>query len=113
MSELPDGINPSQRPDTPTETQVQLYRSLAAATLALIGLGTVVFHWLEGWGWIDSFYFSVVAVTTVGFGDFAPQTDAGKLFTVLYIVVGISLIATFLDARFKKAASRIAARDDR
>jgi hypothetical protein len=37
----------------------------------------------------------------------------GKLFTVLYIVVGISLIATFLDARFKKAASRIAARDDR
>jgi hypothetical protein len=52
---MADGINRSPRPDTPTDTQVQLYRSLAAATLALIGLGTVVFRWLEGWGWIDSF----------------------------------------------------------
>ena len=62
-----------------------------------------MFRWLEDdWSWVDSFYFSVVAVTTVGFGDFAPTTDASKLFAVFYILVGISIIATFLDARLKR-----------
>ena len=94
-------------------TEARLYQALGAGAAALIGVGTVVFHWLEDWGWIDSFYFSVVAATTVGFGDFAPETDAGKLVAVGYIVVGISLIATYLDARFKRAAARRAERRDR
>ncbi len=50
---------------------------------------------------MDSFYFSVVAVTTVGFGDLSCTTDAAKLFTVVFIVVGISIFGTLLDARLK------------
>ena len=38
---------------------------------------------------LDSFYFSVVTLATVGYGDFTPQTDAGKLFTAVYVLVGI------------------------
>lgn len=40
----------------------------------------------------DAFYFTVVALTTVGFGDITPRSDAGKWVTVLMILSGITLI---------------------
>ena len=40
----------------------------------------------------DAFYFTVVALTTVGFGDITPRSDAGKWVTVMMILSGIVLI---------------------
>jgi hypothetical protein len=82
--------------------QRHTYSLLAAGAVLLIAIGTVVFSLLEDWSIVDSFYFSVVTATTVGFGDITPDTDEAKLFTVVYIIFGISIIGTFLDARFKK-----------
>ncbi len=79
-------------------------------SLVTLGVGTVVYHLLEDWGWVDSFYFSAVALTTVGFGDLSPSTDASKLFTVFYIFSGISLIGALLNELSKRHAKRIAAR---
>ncbi len=47
--------------------------------------------------WLDSLYFSTITLTTIGFGDFAPQTDAGKIFTIIYIGVGIGMILAFIN----------------
>ena len=66
-------------------------------TILIIFSGTFVYHYLEGWSYIDSFYFSVVTLTTIGYGDFSPQTDEGKLFTVLYIIIGIGMILSFIN----------------
>ena len=74
------------------ERDRRIYEWLAGGALALVGLGTVVYRLLEDWSWVDAFYFSVVAVTTVGFGDLTPTRDASKLFSVVYIVVGVSLV---------------------
>jgi len=74
------------------------YRQLLYTTLAILGLGTVVYRYLEGWTWIDSLYFSVITLTTVGYGDFSPVTDAGKLFTIFYILVGIGILLSFIEA---------------
>jgi voltage-gated potassium channel len=41
---------------------------------------------------LDAFYFSVVTMTTVGFGDLTPISELGRLLTVLMILTGISLI---------------------
>ncbi len=57
----------------------------------LIALSTVFVHAVEGWSWLDSLYFSIVSVTTVGYGDLAPREDATKLFLVLYLPVGIGV----------------------
>jgi voltage-gated potassium channel Kch len=45
---------------------------------------------------VDALYFSVATLTTVGYGDFSPQTAAGKLFTVVYVLVGVGLLLAFL-----------------
>ena len=58
---------------------------------ALILLGTVVYHYLENWTWISCFYFSVTTLTTVGYGDLVPTTDASRLFTAFYVLAGVSL----------------------
>ena len=81
-----------------------LYKMLAGAAFLLLALGTVVYHYLEDWSWVDSLYFSVVAVTTVGFGALSPTTDGSKLFTVVYILLGITIITTYLNNRFKYKA---------
>ncbi|CAN5863566.1 hypothetical protein BH23ACT4_BH23ACT4_07370 [soil metagenome] len=52
---------------------------------------------LEGWSWVDSFYFTVVTLTTVGYGDLAPSGDISKLFTVFLIVAGVGFILAFLN----------------
>ncbi|MFE1748067.1 ion transporter [Coleofasciculus sp. H7-2] len=41
---------------------------------------------------LDAVYFSVVTMTTVGFGDVTPSSEAGRLMTVLMILTGIALI---------------------
>lgn len=73
------------------------YRDLLVTTILILILGTFVYHYLEGWSYIDSLYFSIVTLTTIGYGDFSPQTDGGKLFTILYIVIGIGMILSFVN----------------
>jgi hypothetical protein len=97
-------VVPSQARRSPLEPHI--YRLLGLAALGLLGIGTVVYHALEDWSWIDSLYFSTVAVTTVGFGDLAPSTDGSKLFTVLYILFGVAIVTTYLNARMRRAGER-------
>ncbi len=73
------------------------YRDLVLTTLFILLLGTVVFHYLEGWSFVDSLYFSIITLTTVGYGDFSPQTTAGKLFTIFYIILGVGVILAFIN----------------
>jgi len=83
------------------------FRYIAGLALLVLAMGTVVYHFIEDWSWVDSFYFSSVALTTVGFGDLTPSTDASKLFTVFYIFSGISLIGAFLNALLKVRAAKV------
>jgi voltage-gated potassium channel len=71
-----------------------VFRSLVVLMSAIWGIGTVFYHHVEGWNWIDSFYFCVVTSATVGFGDFTPQTILGKLFTIGYILVSVGLFVS-------------------
>jgi hypothetical protein len=58
----------------------------------ILGIGTTFYHYEEGWSLIDSFYFSTITLTTIGYGDLAPKTDVGKLFTAFYAIFGIGIL---------------------
>jgi len=78
------------------------FRLLATLTASLLLVGTWLFHTIERWSYLDSFYFSAISLATVGYGDFTPQTPAGKLLTVFYIFCGIGLLVALL-TRFADA----------
>lgn len=51
---------------------------------------------IEKWSILDSFYFSVVTLATIGYGDFVPNTDIGKMFTIIYIFIGVGTLVSFV-----------------
>jgi len=84
----------------------ETFRVLLALVVSLLVSGTAFFTLVEGWSVLDSFYFSVTTLTTVGFGDPAPATAAGKIFTIVYIFVGLGVIGGFINVLAKHTFAR-------
>ena len=67
-------------------------RGLLTITVALVVGGAFFYRRVEDLSWIDSFYFTIVTLTTVGYGDISPATSAGKIFTMIYLLIGVGII---------------------
>jgi voltage-gated potassium channel len=57
--------------------------------LTIFIVGTIGFHFIEEWSFVDSFYATIITLSTVGYGDFVPATVEGKFFTVFIIIFGV------------------------
>ena len=68
-------------------------RIFLIALIAIMMLGSFGFMVVEGLSFADAFYFSLVTIATVGYGDIHPATQAGKIMAVFLIVMGVG---TFL-----------------
>lgn len=79
---------------------------------SLIVIGSFLFRQLEGWSWLDSIYFSVVTLTTVGYGDLTPTQPVTKIITIFYILNGIGILMAFIneaaDIRKERVKERVA-----
>lgn len=64
---------------------------ILALAFTLVAGASLFYRVVEKWSWVDAVYFSVMTIATVGFGDLAPRTDVGKLFTVAYVLIGLGL----------------------
>jgi voltage-gated potassium channel Kch len=71
-------------------------RGLLTVALGLVAGGAFFYRQVEDLSWLDSFYFTIVTLTTVGYGDFSPQTTAGKLFTMAYLLIGIGILVALI-----------------
>jgi len=69
----------------------------------VLGVGTVFYSQIEGWVFLDSFYFSVMTLTTVGYGDLVPSTPISKIFTMGYVFVGLLLVLVFINSVIRQS----------
>lgn len=79
-------------------------RNLFLLVTAFLIVGTIFYHFVEDWGWVDSWYFSVMTLTTVGYGDLAPSTLLSKVFTTIYVFSGLGIMLTFLQSLARQQA---------
>ena len=67
------------------------FRILVMVLIILLS-GATYFYWqVENWSFIDSRYFSVMTISTIGYGDLVPTTSYSKIFTIVYSLLGIGV----------------------
>ncbi len=71
---------------------------LSAALVLVAIMGTVGFHYIEHWSWFDGFYMVLITLTTIGYQEVHPLTQAGRYFNVFVIVFGVGLVFLILGA---------------
>ncbi len=64
----------------------------------LVFIGAITFSIIEGRTLLDSFYYMITVLTTVGFGDITPQTPLGKIHFVIVILLGLALFGYFISS---------------
>jgi voltage-gated potassium channel len=67
-------------------------RLIGLALIALLVMGAAGFHFIEGWPWFDGLYMVVTTFTTIGYQEVHPLSHAGRIFNLLLIVSGVSLV---------------------
>lgn len=82
-------------------------RTLLVVTSTLVAVASVFYVWIEGWSYLDAIYFSVMTLATVGYGDLAPHTALGKLFTIFFALVGIGLFVVLCSSVAKQIIFRV------
>lgn len=55
-------------------------------------VGLLFYRFYEGWTFIDSLLFTIVTISTVGYGNTSPSDDISRLFTIFYMLFGIYLV---------------------
>ena len=66
--------------------------TIALLLLVIFIFGVVGYSLVEGWGFLDSLYMTIITLTTVGFMEVKPLSEAGRYFTMILLVFGFSII---------------------
>jgi voltage-gated potassium channel Kch len=99
-------------------TKLNALRLVVGGAISLLVGGSIFYHFVEGWSYFDSLWFSVVSLATVGYGDMVPHTVEGKTFTMFFIFAGVTVFVRTAQlvndamtiSRKKRIARRVARR---
>ena len=72
------------------------FRVLLFLLLTLLVGATLFYSSVEGWSIIDALYFSVMTMSTIGYGDLVPTTTWSKLFTIIFSILSIGFFAAVI-----------------
>lgn len=74
-----------------TDTRLRVSAAVVLLLLLIVG-GTLGYHLIENWSVTDSLYMTFITLTTVGFSEVAPLSEAGKHFTIVFLIVGVGTV---------------------
>ena len=84
---------------------------IAACLAGIAVIGTIGYTLIEEWDVVDSFYMTIITLTTVGYGEVRELSLAGRMFTVALLLVGVGMVfygaATIAEARFEERIRQI------
>ena len=103
---MPEHDTPQITSQREYQTILRQFRLAGAAVLVLVAGGAIFYHIVEKLSWLNAVYFCVITLATVGYGDIVPHTDAGKVFTIFYVLTGVGIIATFANLLLRRAVAR-------
>jgi len=75
--------------------------------ILMIFIGAAVFNSFELWGYGNSIYFCVTTLATIGFGDFAPRTEGGRIFLIFYVCLGFGIFSFLLTEFARSVVAKI------
>lgn len=55
-------------------------------------IGTIVYHFAEGWSFLDSLYFSAISLASRGFSDLHPTNWFSVIFSIFYLFIGVGIM---------------------
>ena len=82
----------SKRADRFLKTNGFIYMLYISSGLILTA--SLIMQQLEKLSFKDALYWSIVTMTTVGYGDISPRTEAGKLIAIILMIFGIGLLGS-------------------
>ncbi|NPA49329.1 MAG: potassium channel protein [Thermodesulfobacteria bacterium] len=68
----------------------RLFIALFLLILVLF-VGTMGYFLIEGWSLFDALYMTIITLSTVGYGEVHPLSEAGRLFTIFLIFAGVGI----------------------
>lgn len=94
MQKSPKRVKKQLQPNFPTS--IMNLRAAAIMFMIDLAIGMLGFILLENYHVLDALYMTVITVATVGFTEVQPLSEAGRVFTSIYILVNIGIFAYIL-----------------
>lgn len=70
------------------------FKALFKLMLLVLISGVFFYTQVEGRSVIDAMYFAVITMATIGYGDLAPETTLGKIFTMFFALVSVGIFVS-------------------
>jgi voltage-gated potassium channel len=79
--------------DTELYTQLAPFRLPLILTVLMMMIGTIGYIIIDDFSLMDAIYQTGITFTTVGFGEIAPISEAGRIFTITLIILGFGVFS--------------------